>query len=201
MSSAVDICNLALGRLGDAATVASINPPEGSAQAEHCERFYPIALNSLLELHDWKFATRSVTLSLLDTESWNWAYAYAMPSGLIKLLAVLPADASPDDEGHEYDTENTSTGQGLILTDLEDATLRYIAPVTDTTKFPPLFVDALAWLLASYLAGPLIKGDQGAAESKRCLQMAYAVIGQAKVSDANQRKSKPDHKPSWIAGR
>ena len=37
-----------LGHIGDAATVSSINPPEGSAQAEHCARFYPIARDALL---------------------------------------------------------------------------------------------------------------------------------------------------------
>ena len=58
MSSEVAICNLALAHLGDSATVASIDPPEGSAQSEHCARFYPIARDALLEMHAWKFATR-----------------------------------------------------------------------------------------------------------------------------------------------
>ena len=48
MPSEVDICNLALGHLGDSATVATIDPPEGSAQAEHCARFYPIARDARL---------------------------------------------------------------------------------------------------------------------------------------------------------
>ena len=51
MASVVDICNQALSHLGDSATVASIDPPEGSAQAEHCARFYPAALAALLEMH------------------------------------------------------------------------------------------------------------------------------------------------------
>ena len=38
MASEVDICNLALAHLGDAATVSSINPPEGSIQAAMVER-------------------------------------------------------------------------------------------------------------------------------------------------------------------
>ena len=50
MASEVDICNLALGHLGDNATVASLNPPEGSVQAQHCARFYPIARDALLEM-------------------------------------------------------------------------------------------------------------------------------------------------------
>lgn len=201
MASAVDICNLALSRLGDAATIASLDPPEGSAQAEHCARFYPIALNSLLELHTWGFATRRVTLAKLDVESWNWTYAYARPSGAVRLLAVLPASASPDEEGEPFDTESNGSGTGMILSNLEDATLRYTCLISDTTKFPPLFVDALSWLLASHLAGPIIKGDAGKAEAKACLQAFNLVVAQAKASDANQRKVTTEHKPAWIGGR
>ena len=69
MASEVDICNLALAHLGDSATVASINPPEGSAQAEMCQRFYPIARDSLLEMHNWGFATRRKALAQLNNTS------------------------------------------------------------------------------------------------------------------------------------
>jgi len=201
MASEVDICNLALAHLGDNATIASIDPPEGSAQAEHCARFYPVARDALLELHDWKFATRRAALAELDVDSWNWVYAYAQPSGVLRLLAVLPITASPEAESQPYDTENTGDGTPLILTNLEDATLRYTALVTDTTKFSPLFVDALAWLLASYLAGPVLKGDAGKAEAKACYATFRAVLAQATTSDANQRKVRPEHKPDWITGR
>lgn len=201
MASEVDICNLALARLGDNATVASIDPPEGSAQAEHCARFYPVARDSLLEMHAWKFATRRVLLAQLTTDTWNWTFAYAEPTGVLKLLAVLPASASSDDDTQEYEAETDGNGTPIILTDLEGASLRYVAHVTDTTVFSPLFVDALAWLLASYLAGPVLKGDAGAAMAKACLQSFMLALSNAKVSDANQRKVRPEHKPDWIAGR
>ena len=97
MASEVDICNLALARLGDNATVASIDPPEGSAQAEHCARFYAVARDSLLEMHAWKFATRRVQLAKLTVESWDWSFAYAEPTGALKLLGVLSATASRRD--------------------------------------------------------------------------------------------------------
>lgn len=201
MASEVDICNLALARLGDNATVASIDPPEGSAQAEHCARFYPVARDSLLEMHAWKFATRRVLLAQLTTDTWNWSFAYAEPTGVLKLLAVLPASASGDAESQEYEAETDGNGTPIILTNQEGASLRYVAHVTDTTGFSPLFVDALAWLLASYLAGPVLKGDAGAAMAKACLQSFMLALSNAKVSDANQRKVRPEHKPDWIAGR
>lgn len=201
MASEVDIVNTALSRLGDEATVSSIDPPEGSAQAEHAATFYPIARDTLLEMHNWRFATKRATLALTTAEPYEWTYAYALPSGMLKSLAVLPATGSAEDDGHDYDQQLDEDGNQIILTDLEDATLRYTAKVTDTTRFPPLFTDALGWLLASYLAGPILKGDAGKAEAKACLahfRMAYSL---AIESDANQRRVKPTHTPSWIGGR
>ena len=201
MASEVDVCNLALARLGDNATVASIDPPEGSAQAEHCARFYAIARDSLLEMHAWKFATRRVQLAKLTVPSWDWSFAYAEPTGALKLLGVLSATASNDDETQSYEAESDTNGTAIILTNQEGASLRFVARVTDTTKFSPLFVDALAWLLASYLAGPVLKGDAGAAMAKACLQSFLLVFSNAKVSDANQRRVRSEHTPDWISGR
>lgn len=201
MASEVDICNLALARLGDNATVASIDPPEGSAQAEHCAQFFAVARDSLLEMHPWKFATRRVLLAKLTVPSWDWSHAYAEPTEALKLLAVLPASASSDADTQEYEAETDANGTAIILTNQDDASLRFVARVTDTTKFSPLFVDALAWLLASYLAGPVLKGDAGAAMSKACLQSFMLAFSKAKTSDANQRKVRPEHTPDWIAGR
>ena len=51
------------------------------------------------------------------------------------------------------------------------------------------------------LAGPLITGDVGAAESKRCVQMMAAYMGKASSADSNDRRVHPDHNVAWIAGR
>lgn len=201
MASEVNICNLALAHLGDNATVASIDPPEGSAQAEHCARFYPVARDSLLELHAWKFATKRTRLASIDTESWSWGFAYAEPSDALKLLAVLPPSADSDAQTQPYEPETGYSSADLILCNTEDATLRYISHVTDTTRFSPLFTLTLSWHLASMLAGPIIKGDVGAAEAKRCAAMMQAFLSKAIVSDANQRKAEINHSPTWIQRR
>ena len=201
MASEVDICNLALSHIGDTAAVSSLDPPEGSAQAEHCARFYPIARDALLEMHPWKFATRRVLLAQLATETWNWEFAYAEPAGVIKLLAVLPPSAASDAETKEYEAETDGNGMPIILTNQENASLRYIAHVTDTTGFSPLFAMALSWHVASMLAGPVLKGDAGAAESKRCVAVMRGYLAEAAVSDSSQRLIKPKHNVAWIKGR
>lgn len=226
MASDVVICNLALGHLGDTATVASIDPPEGSAQAEHCARFYPIARDSLLEMHTWGFATRRQQLALLSSGWPEWSYCYAMPRNALNIIAVLPPDATddysaapavssafdnygagvPDAAGGQYipqpfSCEVNEDGAQVIYSDQENAVLRYTSIVSDPTTFSPLFTMALSWHLASMLAGPIIKGEMGAAEAKRCAGMMQAYLSKAMESDAAQRRIKPTHVVGWISGR
>ena len=216
MASEVDICNLALSHLGDTSTVASLDPPEGSAQAEHCARFYPIARDSLLEMHPWGFATKRVQLAQLGTGWPEWDYAYSQPSDALNIIAVLPPDATDDySQGlgnvplaaggayvpQAYSCEVDAYGADVIYTDQADAVLRYTAVVTDTTKFSPLFIASLSHHLASMLAGPILKGDTGAAESKRQAAMMQAFLSKAKESDAGQRRINPQHSVAWMNGR
>lgn len=220
MASEVEICNLALGHLGDRATVASINPPEGSAQAEHCQRFYPIARDTLLEMHDWNFAVRRVGLAQVTSPTSSWQYAYAKPADCLRARAVLAPDA-PDDYAVQFVStgvefyppaagaytpqpfaiETIASGAEIILTNMEDAVLRYTARVSDTTRFSHLFTMAVSWHLASLLAGPVIKGDVGRAEGKRCMEMVGYFLNQARMSDANQRQVHPTHVVPWMTGR
>lgn len=213
MASEIDICNLALSHLGDEATVASIDPPEGSPQAGYCARFYSVARDALLEMHAWGFATKRVQLALLPNTWPMWGYAYAQPSGVLKLLAVLAPDAQDDytltAEGgygtktspQPFSAELDASGRSVIYTNQPDAVLRYTAIMRDTTKFSPLFVMALSWHLASLLAGPMLKGDVGAAEAKRCAAMMQSYLSQAVASDASQRRVAPAATAAWIAGR
>ena len=214
MASAVDICNLALAHLGDAATVASIDPPEGSIQAEHCARFYPIARDSLLERNTWGFATKRVALALLadltTSGQTEWDYVYQQPSDAVNIIAVLPPDAMDDYSDyygakHGYVPQQYScelyNGKEAIYTDQEDAYLRYSALVSNPALFSPLFTETLSWKLASMLAGPVIKGDAGQAEAQRCLMVAENLLKQAIASDAGQRRIQPVHRAPWIAGR
>ena len=205
-----------MAHLGDTATVASIDPPEGSAQAEHCARFYPIARDSLLEMHTWGFATKRAQLAQLGAGWPEWDYSYAQPSDALNIIAILPPDASDDYSAtgsnvptaaggayvpQAFSCEVDDNGDDVIYTDQEDAVLRYTGIVTDTTKFSPLFVVSLSWHLASMLAGPILKGDAGAAESKRCAAMMQAYLAKATASDAGQRRINPEHSVGWINGR
>lgn len=218
MPSDVDVCNLALANLGDSANIACINPPEGSAQAAHCARFYPIAREALLEMHDWNFATRRIALSLLSATIAPWQYCYAKPNLIKKVISVIPPSADDDYTSpsvstyneddvvttavpQPYALETLSDGTEVICTNQEDAVLRYTVSVTDPTKFSSLFVLALGWLLASMLAGPILKGKEGRAMAAQCLQELKFVLPAAKTADTDQRSVQVTHSVPWLAGR
>jgi hypothetical protein len=226
--NAVGICNLALGHLGDTATVAAIDPPDQSVQAQLCARFYPQARNTLLEMAAWNFATRRVSLALYQTNpSTTWLYAYVQPGDMISPLAVIAADAADDysqsfyppvkfpyPQGitmppglsvyvpQTYSQERSADGKTeLILTNVENAVLRYTSYSTDTTQYSFLFTMALSYLLASMLAGPLIKGTEGATMGQQMMALFKVWDAQAEAGDANQRKIAPIQSVPWIVKR
>jgi len=197
---------MALSHLGDSATVSSIDPPEGSAQAEHCARFYPHARDALLSAHPWNFATRREKLILLDRPDGVWTHRYAMPNDALAVLAVLPAARMDDYEQggiavtQEYQIEREQ-GVPVLLTDAPDAVVRYISTSVDPMIYPAAFTDALAWRLAAMLAGPLLKGEMGAAEAKRCEEMFAFYFAHARQVDSRQRTIRLAHAVPWLEGR
>jgi hypothetical protein len=212
--SNVEICNLALADLGDSATVVTIDPPEGSAQAEHCQRFYPIALYALLELHQWSFATKRMALTAVDNPSSTWAYAYQVPNLCMSIISILDPGALNDYSAENvsgtvgiyqpqsYVRETDADGNQIILTNQADAVARYTVVVTDTSKFTPLFVLCLSCMLRSMLAGPVLKGAEGRAESKAAKQELVTYwLPKATASDGNDRRVDPVQEVSWIANR
>ena len=214
MASEVEIANLALSHLGDSATVSSLSPPEGSAQAERCARFYPLARDVMQEEFVWSFCTRRKLLALVaNWSSGKWAYAYAVPSEMLHPISVSHPDASSDQvdvlglrPGAPFQLEGTDTGQVVILTNQPDAELRYTVRVRDTTKFSAQFVEALSWRLASMLAGPILKGEAGIKMTQSCLQIAISLGGEAAVKNANSSQEERGqggrgHVPSWIGAR
>lgn len=196
------IWNLGLARVGADADVS--DPNEQSREAQLCRQFYPIARNSLLEMHDWNFATRRGSLALLsETDAGN--FVYEAPADALRVFAIGPEQSMrtwrpSDDFEQETDAEN----RRLILTSTLDAWARYTVVITDVTNYSPLFKDALSWMLASYLAGPILKGKEGRAESRALLQEASRLVGIAATSDANQRRDtsyRKEHKAPWMESR
>lgn len=200
MVSEVDICNLALSHLGGGATVSSLDPPEGSAQAEYCATYYPVARDTLLEMHPWGFAMMRKALPLMAEKSADGLFCYGLPPDCLRVVSVLSGRAYGE-TSLRYFREMLPDGQQVLYADVPDALLRYVSIVRDTSRFPPLFVAALSWHLAAMLAGVVMKGDVGAQFAALCESQKQRLLQEARNSDGLQFKQKAQHTAPWMKGR
>lgn len=199
MSSKVDIWNLALSNIGHKANIA--DPDEASAEANHCRRFYPIALGVALERFAWSFATRRAALAEVTNPVNHWGYAYALPNLCIAPRAVLLPESTDDSSEQDFAVEIDEDGSGILYCNVEDAVLKYTTLVEDTVKFTPLFVLALSYDLAAMLVGPIPKD---AKVKKAMLDAALYYVGLAEASNANastKSSSYGSHIPAHLAAR
>lgn len=187
MTSQVSICNLALANIGKP-EISSIS--EASAEARACNRFWSQALASLLSSYPWRFATMKTSLAEVTNDRvGEWLRAYARPVGSVKVISVHPNydDASSAVDiaieadrpmGLPYDVEGQT-----IYCDVSPAFLVHVSETSNPTKFPPLFVDALAWHLTTRIAMPLTRDLKQRAEAFKMAQMTQAL---AEAADANE---------------
>lgn len=217
------IVNMALAHLGDIAMVTSIAPEDGSVQSHYAAIFFPQAIKEVLERHTWSFAVRREALTLsTQTPPSSWTYAYISPDNVGNYLNIYDP-LSKDDESSPFPSQtdyvmtfspgrNVYTAQPfvvetglagitLIYTNQENAVLRYSLLNPASTEYSPLFMGSVAWRLASYLAGPLIKGDAGAKAAASCMQSYQAYLSEAIESDSNQRRSIGRPSVPWIRNR
>lgn len=204
--SEIQICNLALSHIGHKAEVEVIDPPGDTVEELHCSRFYPVARDVMLEAHAWTFARRRVALAALEPlENGEWGYAYELPTAHMRALKVVPPGAAEDHPGENFVIETqTDASDSVLYTNVAEARLHYIFRETNTGRYSSTAAAALALLLGSYLAGPIVKGKVADGLQKKLFQIYLATLAEAKALDASQRresKSYADHVPKWMSDR
>jgi hypothetical protein len=131
-------------------------------------------------------------------------FAYGLPSQCLKPLQVLPPESTHDLFAEDFTVESLASGSKVIYSNTENASLIYTVDVTDTSRFTPLFSVALSRLLASYIAGPLIKGTEGLRVSQAQFEVFFKVeFPHARSADANARQVRDydKFKPSGVKAR
>lgn len=206
MANVVDICNLALALLGDSASVSSIDPPEGSVQAERCAQFYPMSRDTVLEDAPWTFATTVETLALTDFPVSGWTYAYFMPNDVLKLRGLgYPGDYGYGSAQRVVDIPHKvmidASGRQIILCNSIEMTALVTKRIVNPSRFSSTFIDALTFHLASKLAGPVIKGQAGRKAALDMRQFYANALSNAEVLDLNQDNQHINYQPRAMAAR
>lgn len=138
----LQVCNLALGHVGQPSVVAVSASPE-------CQLYYPHVRDKLLSWSPWTFATTRQDLVRMDVTppGREYLYQYALPA-LPFPLRVLTIDTQRFRYAREvYIPPSTpDTQQAVLLTNAPSVTMRYVCRVSES-MFSPLFLDTLGlWL-------------------------------------------------------
>lgn len=209
----VSIYNIALSRVGIGQTVR--DRAERTEPAAQCRKFFAHCRDECLRNFPWTFARRWKPLAeLTEAERFpGWAYAYEYPQDCLFALEIIPEGGlrypvqwvdlwqeriSNRPPRIPFERALRSDGNAQILiTDLYQAYLIYIARVTAENVWDAGFVDMLGWRLAAEVGRPL---KVNAALAKDAWSNYEAMRGRHTASDFNEGypDAEPDT-PSLIA--
>ena len=171
----VQICNLALARLGDARITTLA---DATAQAQYCTLFYTQTVAELQAEFDWQFCRKQVSLTSGTTPLGGYTFQYALPADYIRSFRLANIDESENFGQWEI------LGAYLQTNFASPVTLDYIANITDTTKFPAIFTELLAVKLAGVLAMPLTGSKD---LFKQCVELYMAMLGKPAFANATEK--------------
>jgi hypothetical protein len=144
ITTAVGICNLALGHLGKP-PITTIG--ENTRGGQLCDLHYEATRNALLRSHVWNFATKYVSLAedavqtaVLEALAGEYTRAFTLPSDLLKVVRT-----SQEAAGYDHDYRITKR---WLYTNESVVAIEYVFKNTTVTDYDALFVQVLALDLA-----------------------------------------------------
>lgn len=208
MTSVVDICNLGLSNIR-AGSINSLD--EGSLQAQQCKLQYPFLRDRLLAEIPWSFNRKIKPLSVLTTDIFNWAYAYAYPSDCLKIQRLVGAheqllNGSADVISRRLDSQLLPVSsiraqvsyaifnfENVKTIGANEAELRldYSAKITDPNLFSSDFIMAFSHLLGAQLAIPIIGDKVGRQLRSDSMQIYQSYLNSAIANDMNEQYDEP----------
>ena len=193
--SQVGIYNLALQKLG-AARVGSTD--EDSPNARACEACYEHFRDAELESRAWVFSIKRASLAASGTAPTELIDTY-FPSGS---AFPLPSDCLrpliPPRTTIDWVIESIDGSPAIITNDSAPLGIRYIARITDVTKFDTNFVEMLACRMALHMCEEITQSNTKKAAIKDEYKDAKA---EARKMNAFQVISYEGAADPWIAAR
>lgn len=179
VSSDVEVCNLALAKIGHEGFITSLT--EDSKGARYMNALYIPMRDDVLRSHLWRFARKRAVLAPLSEEpSFDGGKYFQYPDDCIRIIGT---DEAYFEGGYRWYREGNK-----IIADTSVLNLVYIRKVTNASEFDPSFVNALACRLAAEAALPITKNQS----LKDQLEREYrgAIIRAAHASATEQDGSK-----------
>lgn len=193
MNAPIDLYNRALSRIGIDQFLE--DPNETSKSGSLFRLWYDTCLRNTLTDAWWNFATRAVALAMLDGDPPpGWQFKYGYPTDCLQARVVCDQDGSRTYLSTVFSSPpcwpqindwcgqpqqpvpfvvmseptGTDSSQRILCTDLDEAYLLYTAYITDPNQFSDGFSNALAWRIASEIAGPFLGAPTGVQVAASC---------------------------------
>ncbi len=187
-----EICNMAISHLGSAKEIEDLET-EKSQEASVCRRFYDTALAKVLRDYPWNFSTKFANLALETTfenyQEFEYHYAYRYPTDCVMIRRILSgARVDTDQSAVPFRLGSDNAGQ-LIYSDMPLAKVEYTFFNDEADSYPPDFVMAFSYLLASMIAPRLTNGDPFKLGAT-VLQKYFLALSEAQKG--NEMERRPD---------
>jgi hypothetical protein len=183
-SSKVDICNAALIRLG-ADTISALS--DNNERARLCNQTYDRKRRMRLRSHPWRFSIARQALSESSTEpAFGFEHQFPLPSDCLRPISL-------DNEAQVFQIEGR-----MLLTDDDEADLKYIKDVTAEQDFDDLFSEVLALDIAEDLARHLTNSET-VVESIR--KERAELLRDARSFDAQEGTPEDMNDDVWLNAR
>lgn len=194
-----EICNIALRRIG-VRPVNDVDKDTATAAIE-LRAVWNLAVQSILRLNEWNFATKIIALAEITNETIiGWDHLYMYPTDCVMAWSI-ETESSIRDSSISYEWENLlspDTNTLVIVTDQANAYLRYTAMVTDPTKWDSNFVNALAWRLAYEVCQKL---SADASLFQKCATMYTQAAAEAQTMDVKENNNPTDTSGPYVEVR
>jgi hypothetical protein len=176
-TSPTDIANLALSEIG-ARLIASLEA-ENSEEARVCRLHYPQARDALLRQHQWNFAiTRADLSKLAEAPLDDWDSAWQMPADCARVVRI--ASGNPQVVAWDFTIE----GRTLLTRGVAAVSLVYVSNAAPVPDWDSLFVEAMTYLLASKIAGPIAQSPSLSTDMLN--KYKQLALPEAKTVDARE---------------
>ena len=170
----IEICNQAIGWLGGN-RITSLD--DGTTEAKLCKDNFTFIRDAVLEAMDWSFAKKQTRLTPLATApDFRFDQQFLLPSDVLRIITAGAVEDFSDWLEWERQAD-------VVAADTDVLYLLYVARITDTTRFPPSFTQALAQRIAADLAVPL---TENAGLSQRYWQLYERKLAEAASNDGMQ---------------
>jgi hypothetical protein len=200
MASKTQVCNFALSHLGVGKRITDIDS-ESSLEADTCNLFYDDALDLVLREFEWPFATKIVTLGLVqENPTDEWAFSYRYPSDCLYLRRILSGRRNDSRQSQTPYRLYQDDAGSLIYTDMADARVEYTVRVTDVDRFPVDFKMSFSYFLASLIAPSIVHGS-GDKIITRMLQLASLWVQKSSSKNMNEEREEETPIGEFIESR